>query len=236
MYRAGQYSVSLLPLALLGATLGFLQLLRIPAPPAAHRLAAGRPMRAIAQNPIFVVAVLAGTTAYTAMNFTMVATPLAMLACGHGFGATKLVMQIHVLGMFVPSFFTGHLIKRFGVLEMMLAGAALLLASVAINTAGVSEAHFQSALLLLGVGWNFLYVGASTLLTQIGDAAERNKIQAAHDFLVFGMVSLSAYSSGALHAWFGWQQANLGVLPAIVLAALAILWLRGSGAWRTKPA
>jgi MFS family permease len=208
------------------AALGLLLFLDIPRPSRAERAASGRAMLEIARQPAFVVAVLGGMIGYASMNFVMTATPLAMMACGLSFGATKLVMQTHALGMFVPSFFSGGLIKRFGVLEIMLAGTVLLLACIAINATGVTELHFQAALLFLGVGWNFLYVGASVLLTEVARPAERNKVQAANDFLVFGLVSLSAYTSGAMHEWLGWQPANLGVLPLIVLAAAVTLWLR----------
>lgn len=226
--------VSILGLQL--AALVLMRFLDIPRLSAAERRQSGRPIAVIARNPAFVIAVFSGMVGYGAMNWVMVATPLAMLACGHSFDATKLVMQVHVLGMFVPSFFTGHLIKRFGVLEVMLAGTLLLLATVAINAAGATTLHFQSALLLLGVGWNFLYVGASTLLTEIAEPADRNKIQATNDFLVFGLVSLTAYTSGALHEWFGWQAANLGVLPAVLLVMIAALWLRGRPSWQARTA
>jgi predicted MFS family arabinose efflux permease len=228
VFFAGSFA-SILALQL--AALVLLQFLRIPPPSHAERAAPGRSMIEIARQPAFLVAVLAAAIGYASMTFTMTATPLAMAACGLSFGATKLVMQIHVLGMFVPSFFTGSLIKRFGVLEVMLAGSALLVACIAVNAAGVSELHFQAALLLLGVGWNFLYVGASTLLTEVAQPAERNKVQAVNDFSVFALVSLAAYTSGALHEWLGWQEANLGVLPAIALAAGMALWLR-----RRRPA
>jgi MFS family permease len=223
VFFAGSFA-SILVLQL--AALALLQFLRIPRPDHAERAAPGRAMTEIARDPAFIVAVLGGMIGYASMTFTMTATPLAMAGCGLPFGATKLVMQIHVLGMFVPSFFTGDLIRRFGVLEIMLAGVLLLAACSAISAAGISELHFQAALLLLGVGWNFLYVGASTLLTEIARPAERNKVQAANDFLVFGLVSLAAYTSGALHEWMGWQPANLSILPLIVLAGLAALWLR----------
>ncbi|MCC7047920.1 MAG: MFS transporter [Alphaproteobacteria bacterium] len=223
-------------LALQAAALALLQFLDIPVPDAASRASRGRPILHIARNPTFVVAVLGGMVGYASMNFVMTATPLAMVVCGHSFGATKLVMQVHALGMFVPSFFTGTLIRRFGVLEVMLAGAALLAGCIAINATGVSEAHFLSALLLLGLGWNFLYVGASTLLIGVAEPAERNKVQAANDFLVFGLVSLSAYSSGALHEWLGWQPANLGILPLIAVAALAAGWLRLRNLKQAAPA
>lgn len=205
--------------------LGLIRFLDIPPLGAQERAMAGRPMTAIAREPAFIVAVIAGMIAYATMNFVMTATPLAMVACGHSFTATKLTMQIHVLGMFVPSFFTGHLIKRFGLLQVMLAGAVLIAACIGVNAMGVDVLHFHLALLLLGVGWNFLYVGASTLLTEVPAPSERNKVQAANDFMVFGLVSVSAWSSGAMHEWLGWQPANYIVLPLIAVAALATLWL-----------
>lgn len=207
------------------AALGLIRFLDIPLLGAQERAMAGRPMTVIAREPAFIVAVIAGMIAYATMNFVMTATPLAMVACGHSFTATKLTMQIHVLGMFVPSFFTGHLIKRFGLLQVMLAGAVLIAACIGVNAMGVDVLHFYLALLLLGVGWNFLYIGASTLLTEVPAPSERNKVQAANDFLVFGLVSVSAWSSGAMHEWLGWQPANYIVLPLIAVAALATLWL-----------
>lgn len=210
-----------------------IQLLDIPGLTAAERADGGRPLLEIARQPTFIVAIVAGMIAYASMNYVMIATPLAMADCGLSFSATKLVMQAHILGMFVPSFFTGNLIKRFGVLEVMLVGAILILGCILVNSSGVSEQHFQVALLLLGLGWNFLYVGASTLLTEIPTPAERNKVQAVNDFLVFGLVSVSAFTSGAVHEWMGWQTANLGVPPLIVAAMAMLLWLR---AQRRKPA
>ncbi len=206
-----------------------LQWLKSPQASAAERNERGRPFVRIAREPAFAAAVLCGAIGYAAMNFVMTSTPLAMAACGLGFGATAFVMQAHLLGMFVPSLFTGSLIARFGVLEVMLAGAALVAASIAVNAAGVSELHFVAALVLLGVGWNFLYVGATTLLSEVGTRAERNKIQAANDFLVFGSVALAAFGSGVLHELLGWQNANLVLLPALALAALVTVRLRTRG-------
>jgi MFS family permease len=205
--------------------LALIRFLDIPGLGAAERAASGRGLALIARDPRFVVAVMAGMIAYAAMNFVMTATPLAMAACGLDFTATKFTMQVHVLGMFVPSFFTGQLIKRFGLEQMMLLGTLLIAASIGINAMGVSEMHFNVGLLLLGVGWNFLYVGASTLLTEVPAPSERNKVQAVNDFLVFGLVSVSAWSSGAMHEWLGWQPANYVVVPLLVGAALATLWL-----------
>ena len=221
-FAGGYVSIGFLQVA----ALVLVRFLDIPGLTASERAAGGRAILAIAREPAFVVAVVAGMIAYATMNFVMTATPLAMAACGHSFVATKFTMQIHVLGMFVPSFFTGHLIKRFGLLEVMLAGTALIAACIGVNSMGVGELHFYVALLLLGVGWNFLYIGASTLLTEVPSSpSERNKVQAANDFLVFGLVSVSAWSSGAMHEWLGWQPANYVVLPLVALAAAVTIWL-----------
>ncbi len=221
-FAGGYVSIGFLQVA----ALVLVRFLDIPGLTASERAAGGRAILTIAREPAFVVAVVAGMIAYATMNFVMTATPLAMAACGHSFVATKFTMQIHVLGMFVPSFFTGHLIKRFGLLEVMLAGAVLIAACIGVNSMGVGELHFYVALLLLGVGWNFLYIGASTLLTEVPSSpSERNKVQAANDFLVFGLVSVSAWSSGAMHEWLGWQPANYVVLPLVAVAAVATLWL-----------
>jgi MFS family permease len=146
-----------------------------------------------------------------------------MIACGHGFADSAFVIQWHVLGMFAPSFVTGHLIARLGVGRVMGAGLGLLLACVAVDLAGVSVAHFAAALLLLGVGWNFLFVGATTLLTTCHTQAEKAKVQGLNDFLIFTTVGVSATLSGVLHELVGWQAMNLMALPALALVALLLL-------------
>jgi MFS family permease len=156
----------------------------------------------------------------------MTASPLAMMAHHHSFDDNAFVIQWHVVGMFAPSFFTGHLIQRFGVLNVMLAGAAALLACVATGLSGTEVAHFWGAMLLLGLGWNFLYIGASALLTETYRSAERAKVQALNDFLIGFGVSVASLSSGALQAVFGWEVVNLSPLPAILAAAFAVLWLK----------
>jgi predicted MFS family arabinose efflux permease len=218
----GSYG-ALLGVYLLGLT--FISALRIPPPSADERASGGRSLGQIASQPTFIIAVLAATVGYGVMNLVMTATPLAMDANAHSFGSTALVIQWHILGMFVPSFFTGHLIRYFGVLKVMLAGGVILLGCVVINLIGVEVGHFLAALLMLGLGWNFLYIGASTLLTETYTPAEKAKTQALHDFIVFSTVTVTAFSAGAVHNHFGWEMINLGVLPLIALTLIATSWL-----------
>lgn len=216
---AGFYA-AVVGVMLVSATL--ISLLTIPPPPANERAAGGRPLGEIARQPSFIVAVLGGIISYAVMNLLMTATPLAMDTYDHPFESTALVIQWHVVGMFAPSFFTGHLIRYFGVLTVMATGALLLLGCVMVNLSGVALEHFWSALVLLGVGWNFLFVGGTTLLTDTYTPPEKAKTQALNDFLVFGTVTCTAFASGALHSLYGWRALNLGVLPAIGVALLAV--------------
>jgi MFS family permease len=204
-------------------SVALLQFIRIPRP-AIPDFLGGRPLGQIVRQPRFIVAVLSGMAAYSTMSLLMTATPLAMIACAHPFEAAALVIQWHALGMFAPSFVTGHLIARFGVLRVMTTGAILLAVAVAIDLAGVTVAHFWLGLTLMGIGWNFLFVGATTLLAGAHAPEERAKTQAANDFLVFGLVSVASFSSGALLANFGWTMVNLAVLPLIALAGGAMLF------------
>ena len=179
----------------------------------------GRPLAEIARQPAAVTAFLAALVAYVTMNLLMTATPLAMVACGFGFAESATVIQWHVLGMFAPSFVTGPLIARLGARRVVLAGAALMAGCVAVSLAGVRLAHFAVGLLLLGVGWNFMFLGATTLLTACYAEAEKAKVQGLNDFLVFAAVSISATASGALHHLLGWQALNLLVVPGLLLVA-----------------
>ena len=220
---AGSYA------ALIGVylfSLSFIAALRIPKPSLEESQSGGRTLLELAQQPAFMVAVAGATIAYGVMNLVMTATPLAMHAHAHSFGSTALVIQWHVLGMFVPSFFTGHLIRYFGVLNIMLVGGLLLLGCVAVNLTGADVLHFTAALILLGLGWNFLYIGASVLLTETYRPAEKAKTQALHDFIVFTTVTLTAFSAGAIHNTLGWQFVNIGVLPFILLSLSTTAWLR----------
>jgi MFS family permease len=226
MLFAGCYVVII---ALCLATAALLQFVRIPRP-AAVSLSGGEPLRRIVRRPAFLAAAASGMIAYAVMNFVMTATPLAVIGCGFPFADAAFVIQWHVLGMYAPSFFTGHLIARFGHARVMLTGVALLAAALIINLTGISLAHFWLGLLLLGLGWNLLFVGASALLTTTHTAEERAKVQATNDFLVFGMVSLGSFSSGAVIGHFGWTWVNLLPLPLLLVAALVVL------AWRRRPA
>lgn len=197
-----------------------------PPPPRAMLHGGGRPLWQIATQPLFIVALLSAMAAYGVMSLVMTATPIAMLGCGYAFTDAALVIQWHILGMYAPSFMTGHLIARFGVTRILLAGAALLATCSGINLSGTGIAHFWAANLLLGVGWNFLFIGGTTLLTRTYVAEERAKVQAFNDFMVFGTSMLSSFSSGALLAGFGWSTVQLAVIPAVTVAAAAIIWLR----------
>jgi MFS family permease len=185
----------------------------------------GRPLQIIARQPVFFVAVAGASLGYAVMNLLMAATPLAMQMHEHPFSNIAIVLEWHVLGMFVPSFFTGHLIKRFGVLPVMATGVALMLACVAIALSGVALMQFTLALLLLGAGWNFLYIGGSTLLTEAYQPEEKNKTQGAMDFCVFTSVAISSFASGVLVTTQGWTWINLGSLAPLALVAAALWWM-----------
>lgn len=198
--------------------------IEIPRPNAMY-LRGGRPMKQIARQPAFLVAVLGGAVAYGVMVMLMAITPLAMVKQGLAFGDATLVIQWHVLSMFVPSFATGHLINRFGVTRVMLCGAVLALASIGAALRGVDLFHFLAAMCLLGVGWNFLFVGATTLLTEVYVTAERAKTQALNEFTVFTFASIGAFLSGSLYHNVGWQALNLMALPPVIVLLIATLWL-----------
>jgi MFS family permease len=219
---AGSFA-SLIVVALISLTI--LQFIRIPKPSEAERREAQRPLSVIVRQPAFVVAALGGMVAYGVMNFVMTATPLAMRLCGHSFESTASVIQWHVVAMFAPSFFTGHLIKRFGLPNVMAAGAVLMAVCVAINLSGETVVHFWVALALLGLGWNFMFVGATTLLTTTYRPAEKAKVQALNDLLVFGTVATTAFSAGAAHHTLGWAVLNFVASPALLVGFAATLWL-----------
>ena len=187
--------------------------------------ATGRSLAELALQPAFVVAIIAAALGYGVMNLLMAATPIAMAQCKHPFDSAALVLEWHVLGMFVPSFFTGHLIKRFGALPVMGVGALLNLVCVAVALSGVDLMQFLVALFALGVGWNFLYTGGSTLLTRSYLPQEKNRAQGTMDTCVFWTMALSSFSSGALITTQGWAWLNLGSLVPIVLVTAALGWL-----------
>ena len=210
-------------LALVGVALSFI---RFPehAPPLPGA-AAGRPLAELARQPIFVVAIIAAALGYGVMNLLMAATPIAMQQYKHPFESAALVLEWHVLGMFVPSFFTGNLIKRFGALPIMAVGVVLNFICVMVALSGVDLMQFLVALFTLGVGWNFLYTGGSTLLTQSYRPEEKNRAQGVMDSCVFWTMALSSFSSGALITTQGWTWLNLGSLLPLGLVSMALIWL-----------
>ncbi|MGH1461538.1 MAG: MFS transporter [Neptuniibacter sp.] len=185
-----------------------------------------RPLFEIMQQPVFIVAVVVAMMSYMVMNLLMTATPLAMARCGYSFSSAANVIEWHVLGMFVPSFFTGGLIARFGTYKIMYTGALCILLCIAINLLGTSEWHFWGALLILGIGWNFMFIGATQMVTGAYRPAEKAKTQAANEFMIFSLVTLSALSSGWLEDAYGWQAMNWMVLP-LVLWALSVMFFIG---------
>jgi predicted MFS family arabinose efflux permease len=205
-------------------TLALLSLMRIPNPSSAEQSLPGRPLWEIAAQPKFIVAVLSGAVGYGVMNFLMTSTPIAMQVCGHPFGDAAFVISSHVVGMFAPSFITGPLIKRVGVLPVMLTGALINFVTIGIALSGISVAHFWWALVLLGVGWNFLYIGATTLLTETYRPEERAKAQGANDQAIFIMMVISSFTSGMTVTAAGWERVNLFALPLVALVAAAIMW------------
>jgi MFS family permease len=201
-----------------------LRYVRIPDPSAAERSSPGRPLAHIARQPRFIVAVLAAAIAYGVMNFLMVSAPIAMDACGHPFGDTAFVISGHVLAMFAPSFVTGPLIRRCGVLQVMLAGAVLNFAAIGVALTGVSVEQFWWSMALLGVGWNFLFIGATTLLTSTYRPEERAKAQGTNDQAIFVTMAISSVLSGMTVTAAGWELVNLLALPLVGIAAAAIIW------------
>jgi MFS family permease len=228
---AGPY-FSLVGFALI--TMLVVRWLDIPRLSAAESQAEGRPLSVIARQPAFMVAVLCGVVSYGVMNLLMTATPLAMVACQHPFNAAAFVIQWHLIGMFAPSFFTGSFIKRIGLLPVMTLGAVLMAVCVVIAVSGITVLNFWVALVLLGLGWNFMYLGATTLLTEAHTPAERGKVQGVNDMAISSTMVLSSLSVGALFTYQGWQTMNYLATPFIALAAIGIAWL--AMARRARPA
>jgi MFS family permease len=213
----GQGAVALLAVAVLAG---------VQAPrPAPADLHGGRPLRDIVLRGDFLIAALCGVVSYALMNFVMTAAPLAMRMCGHSLTDSNLGIQWHVIAMYGPSFITGSLIARFGAKRMVAVGLALEAVAALIGLSGISVAHFWSALVVLGIGWNFGFVGASALVLDTHLPAERNKVQAFNDFLVFGTMAVGSFSSGQILASSGWSAVNLVVFPPVAIALAALLLL-----------
>ena len=219
---AGAY-LALIACALV--TMAILSRIRIPDPTAAEQVASGRPLSVIAAQPKYIVAVLSAAVSYGVMNFLMTSTPIAMGVCGYPYGDAAFVISSHVVAMFLPSFFTGGLIRRLGAIPVMLAGAALNVVCIVVALAGVAVANFWWSLVLLGVGWNFLYIGATTLLTETYRPEERAKAQGANEMAIFAMMAISSLSSGMIVTNAGWEKVNYAATPLIAVVILALVFL-----------
>lgn len=202
-----------------------MQFLRIPQLTAAERAQGGRPLGEIVRQPIFIGAILSSMFGYGVMTLVMSATPLAMLDCGFHFSDSATVIQVHIIAMFLPSFFTGSLIQRFGVRTIIATGALIQAACAVINIAGVDFENFLIANALVGLGWNFTYVGGSTLLTKAYRPAERARVQASHDFAVYATTATAAALAGFLQQKSGWMAINVAALPLMAIVVLAMFWL-----------
>ena len=222
MMFAGVYAV--LALFSLGMML-MVQLVDIPFVATADAGRGGRPMRQIVQQPTFIAAVLSSMFGYATMTLVMSATPLAMQACGFQFGDSATVIQWHVVAMFLPSFFTGHLITRFGAQRIIAVGALLEIGCALVNFSGIAFSNFVAANVLVGLGWNFCYVGGSALLTTTYRTEEKAKVQGTHDFLVYTMTASAAALSGTLQATAGWSMVNIAALPMLGIVLCAVTWL-----------
>ena len=197
---------------------------RVPKPHAAGNADGGRPLSEIVRQPVFVVAALSAVVGYGLMNLLMTATPLAMDFCGLPYAQAAFVISWHVVGMYAPGFFTGSLIDRFGVLNVILAGAAVMAAGALVALTGNALAHFLAALVLIGVGWNFMYTGGTALLTESYAPAEKARTQGANDFIMFSTMAVSSFSSGAMVSTTGWEAMNWTALPVLAAVSGAVVW------------
>jgi len=195
----------------------------VPKPAAEEVAGGGRPLREIVRQPVFVVAALAAALGYGLMNLLMTATPLAMDFCSLPYAQAAIVISWHVVGMYGPGFVTGSLIARFGVLHMILAGVAVMAGGAAVALTGNTLWHFLAALVLVGVGWNFMYTGGTTLLTESYRPSEKARTQGANDFIVFSTMAISSFSSGALVSSAGWEIMNWSALPVLLCVGAAVL-------------
>lgn len=223
---AGSYASLIVVYAITFITLSYLKL---PTHHNEHAESAANPARSIyeiARQPKFIVALICGMFGYAVMSLVMTATPLAMAHHSHHFSDTSFVIQWHIVAMFAPSFFTGFLIKRIGLYNILLIGVLFGFACVTINLFGSTLSHFWTGLFMLGLSWNFLFIGATTLLTETYTQSERTKTQAINEFAVFTTVALASLSAGPLQHLYGWETVNVGVIPLLSLILLSILWLK----------
>lgn len=224
---AGSFAVTILIYILMLITLSFLSL-----PPEdqyvdeTSDIIEPRAILNIAKQPKFIVAVICAMLGFGVMSFMMTATPLAMQHHNHSFDDTAFVIQWHLLGMFIPSFFTGHLIRYFGIYSVLIAGVLIGFSCVAINFIGHDLNHYWASLVLLGICWNFLFVGGTTLLTETYHANEKAKVQGLNDFMVFSSAAFASLSAGYIQFNFGWDVVNIGIVPALSIIFISIIWIK----------
>jgi len=219
---AGSF-VSLVALAMIALLI--VRRLNLPNPSTEEQHGRTRPLAEIMRQPVFIVALLGGITAYGVMNLLMAATPLAMKMCSHSYGAAMLVIEWHIIAMFAPAFGTGWLIVRLGTLPVMFLGVLLKLVAIAIAVSSNAVAAFWLSMVLIGVGWCFLFVGGTTLLTEACAPAEKAKTQGINDMLIYVTMASTSLTSGAILYGFGWNTLNYTALPLLCITAIAIVWL-----------
>ncbi|MFV0280802.1 MAG: MFS transporter [Rhodoblastus sp.] len=210
------------------AALAMLVLTGVEPPPAALKAAdasTGRPLGEIVRQPQFIVAAICGTVSYGLMNLVMTAAPLAMKMCGLSLGQSNLGIQWHILAMYAPSFFTGALVARFGASRVVVFGLALEVAAALVDLSGVTVGHFWAGLVLLGLGWNFSFIGASAMVVATHRLNERTKVQSFNDFIVFGTMAVGSFMSGKMLADGGWSLVNMIVFPPAAIGVVALAWL-----------
>ena len=226
LWMPHMFAVTFIAQAMVAALSALILLgVRLPIPTAAE-VACRRPLRVIARQPRFVIAVICGVVSYLLMNFLMTAAPLAMQMCGLSQESSNLGLQWHVIAMYAPSFFTGRLIERFGATSVVIAGLALTGAAAAVGLLGIDEAHFWGTLILLGVGWNFGFVGASAMVLETHRPEEKARVQSLNDFVVFGTMAIGSFLSGGLLSTYGW---NMVLWLSFIPLAFAVIALAATG-------
>ena len=233
--ESSKFTKELLPVSFMGSyaalmvfallALIIIRLLRIPDPPALERTGPARPLKEIIRQPVFIVACLGAVTSYAVMNLLMGATPLAMQICGLPFSSATIVIEWHIIGMFAPALFAGSLIRRFGVLNIMAVGVATYVACIVAAVTGQTVVNFWFSSTLLGVGWCFLYVGGTTLLTEAYRPEEKARTQGINDVFVFVIMGLASAASGAILYNLGWNALNIFAVPLLIVTAVALAWL-----------
>ena len=216
---AGTYIGQAVVALLAGVILSFVD---IPKPKAPAAGTVSRPTSAYFRDPAFVTAVVCGAATYMLMNFVMTAAPLAMIGCNHSIDAAAYGIQWHVIAMYAPSFFTGSVIARFGAPRVVAVGLALTAISAVVALTGITVPHFYLALILLGLGWNFGYIGASAMVAAAARPEERTRVQSVNDFCVFGVMAIGSFSSGQIVTTYGWDMVNWVVFPIVAVAAVAL--------------